>query len=359
MRKQAFIIAEAGVNHNGDLSLALEMVDIASKAKASAIKFQTFKTEELVTKSAPKAEYQLKNHQIDESQFSMLKKMELSEENHYKILERCKKKEIQFLSTPFDSKSLHFLVNDLKMETIKIPSGEITNGPFLLEISRLAKKIILSTGMSNLGDIEKALELIAFGINSQVTDLPTEANIFKVLSRRDIWTQLKEKVVILHATTEYPAPIDQINLSAMKTIQEAFKLPFGYSDHTNGIHIPIAAIAMGACVIEKHFTLDKNLPGPDHKASLEPNELQQMVQLIRETELAIGDGIKRPVASEVKNMLIARKSILASRPIKKGELYSKSNTVIKRPGNGISPMMYWDIIGKEAGSDFREGDCIF
>jgi len=358
MGKKVFIIAEAGVNHNGSLNRALEMVDVAANAKANAIKFQTFKTEELVAKHAPKAEYQMRNDQVDESQFDMLKKLELNEEDHFKIIEHCNQRNIKFLSTPFDSKSLHFLINRLNLEVIKIPSGEITNGPFLLEVARAAKKIILSTGMSNLGEIEKALKVIAFGFLNKSGEIPSHSELQNILSKEEAILLLKRRVVILHATTEYPAPVTEINLSAMNTIFTAFKLPIGYSDHSLGIHIPIAAVAMGASVIEKHFTLDKELPGPDHKASLNPIELETMVRLIRETEMAVGNGIKQPVPSEIKNMEIARKSLIASKTIKKGEKFSIDNLTSKRPGSGISPMLYWQMLGKEATFDFDEGDLI-
>ena len=329
--KRAFIIAEAGVNHNGSIDLAKRLIDKASEAGADAVKFQSFKAEKLVTKSARKAEYQEETTGVEESQFQMIKKLELDYEKHQELMDYCKSKNIIFLSSPFDLESIE-LLNNLGLEIFKIPSGEITNLPYLRKIGLLKKKVILSTGMSTLGDIEKALEIL-----------------------RESGT---EDITILHCNTEYPTPMKDVNLLAMNTIREAFKVEVGYSDHTLGIEVPIAAVTLGATVIEKHFTLDKNMEGPDHGASLEPNELKEMVISIRNIEMALGDGIKRLTESETKNINMARKSIVAGKAIKKGETFTEENLEIKRPGDGISPMNLDEVIGKVAGRDFEEDELI-
>lgn len=328
-----FIIAEAGVNHNGSLELAKQLIDVASEAGADAVKFQTFKADNLVSKTAQKADYQKQTTDTSESQYDMIKKLELNEVAHHELITYCENKNILFLSTPFDHESIN-LLNTLGMEIFKIPSGEITNLPYLRHIGSLSKKVILSSGMSNLGEIEDALDiLISAG---------TE----------------KKNIAVLHATTEYPCPIEEVNLRAMQTIAGAFKIDVGYSDHTNGIEVPIAAVSLGAKVIEKHFTLDRNMEGPDHKASLEPDELIAMVKAIRNIEKALGNGIKQPSSSEVKNMAIARKSIVASRPIRKGEILSIDNLTTKRPGNGINPMRWNEIIGTPSSKDYMEDEMI-
>lgn len=328
-----FIIAEAGVNHNGSMELAKKLIDIAIDAGADAIKFQTFKADKLVSKTAQKAEYQKHTTDSAESQFEMIKKLELDEAAHHELITYCKTKNILFLSTPFDHESIE-LLDSLDMEIFKIPSGEITSLPYLRKIGKLQKKVILSTGMADLGEIEDALEvLIAAGT-------------------------AKENITVLHATTEYPCPMEDVNLKSMQTIASAFGVKVGYSDHTKGIEVPIAAVAMGASVVEKHFTLDKTMEGPDHKASLEPDELKAMVIAIRNIEKALGDGIKKASPSELKNIVIARKSIVAARPIKIGETFTKINLAIKRPGNGINPMRWDEIIGKKASRDYAEDDLI-
>lgn len=329
--KKTFIIAEAGVNHNGSIDLAKELIDKASGAGADAVKFQSFKAEKLVTKDAKKAKYQEDTTGVEENQFQMIKKLELDYEKHQELIDYCKLKDIMFLSSPFDLESID-LLNDLELQIFKIPSGEITNLPYLQRIGSLNKKVILSTGMSNLSDIEKALEVLR---QSGTTD-----------------------ITILHCNTEYPTPIEDVNLLAMNTIKEAFKLPVGYSDHTLGIEIPIAAVALGANIIEKHFTLDKTMKGPDHRASLEPDELKSMIDKIRNIEKSLGNGIKKPSNSELKNINIARKSIVASKVIKKGDVFTKDNIFIKRPGNGISPMRWNEIKGKIAIKDFKEDELI-
>lgn len=328
---KVFIIAEAGVNHNGNIELAKKLIDKASEAGADAVKFQSFKAEKLVTKYAQKAEYQEITTGKEENQFEMIKKLELDYEKHQELINYCNSKGIMFLSSPFDLESID-LLNELGLKIFKIPSGEITNLPYLRKIGRLNKKVILSSGMSTLGDIEKALEILR---NNGSTD-----------------------ITVLHCNTEYPTPITDVNLLAMNTIKEAFKVEVGYSDHTLGIEISIAAVALGATVIEKHFTLDKAMEGPDHKASLEPEELKEMVRCIRNIELALGDGIKKITESEKKNVNITRKSIVASKDIKKGEIFTEANLAIKRPGDGICPMKWDEIIGRTANRDYKEDELI-
>ena len=328
-----FIIAEAGVNHNGDIALAKKLIDVAVDSGSDAVKFQTFKAENLVVKDTKKADYQIDRTGSQESQFDMIKKLELDIETHYELMHYCNSKNIIFLSTPFDLESIK-LLNDLGLEIFKIPSGEITNLPYLRHIGKLNKKVILSTGMSNLGEIESALNvLIENGTK-------------------------KENITILHANTEYPTPMKDVNLKAMVTIGNAFNISYGYSDHTLGIEVPIGAVSLGASVIEKHFTLDKNMEGPDHKASLEPDELKAMVKAIRNIELAIGDGIKRASKSETKNIEIVRKSIVANLDIKKGEVFTEKNIAIKRPATGISPMRWDEVIGTIAKKDYLKDELI-
>jgi len=331
--KKTIIIAEAGVNHNGSIELAKKLIDVAIDAGADYIKFQTFKTELAISKKAKKAEYQQKNTGNNESQFEMVKKLELGFEQFKELKEYSEQKGIKFLSTGFDKPSIEFL-NRLNLDFFKIPSGEITNLPYLKHIGKLDKKIILSTGMANIGEIENALDVL---INAGTK---------------------KENITVLHANTEYPTPMEDVNLKAMQTIACTFGVNVGYSDHTLGIEVPIAAVAMGAKVIEKHFTLDRNMEGPDHKASLEPDELKAMVKAIRNIEQAMGDGIKKPSPSESKNIVIARKSIVAARDIKKGELFSEKNITAKRPGNGISPMKWDEVVGTIATKDYKEDELI-
>ncbi|WP_352418294.1 N-acetylneuraminate synthase [Proteiniborus sp.] len=328
---RVFIIAEAGVNHNGSIELAKQLIDEASEAGVDAVKFQSFKAEKLVTKNAKKAEYQQITTSNNESQFEMIKKLELDYGRHRELIDYCHSKNIVFLSSPFDIESVE-LLNKLGLETFKIPSGEITNLPYLKKIGSLKKKVILSTGMSTLGDIEGALEILRSSGTTEIT--------------------------VLHCNTEYPTPMEDVNLLAMKTIKDAFKVEVGYSDHTLGIEVPIAAAALGATVIEKHFTLDKTMEGPDHKASLEPEELRKMVRCIRNIEQALGNGAKKLTESESKNKNIARKSIVAGRSIKKGEILSEENLAVKRPGYGISPMRWDKILGRKAKRDFLEDELI-
>lgn len=330
---KVLIIAEAGVNHNGDIDIAKKLVDVAAESGADIVKFQTFKSENCVSKNAQKAEYQLQTTNKQESQLDMIKKLELDLETHNILISYCKQKNIEFLSTPFDMESVDLLHN-LGLKIFKIPSGEITNLPYLRKIGKYNKQVILSTGMANLGEIESAIAVLV-----------------------DSGTK-RENITLLQCNTEYPTPFADVNLKAMKSLKKAFRLPVGYSDHTPGIAIPLAAVGMGAKVIEKHFTLDKNMEGPDHKASLEPCELKAMVQGIREIELALGDGIKQTSASEAKNKPIARKSIVANCAIKKGEILSESNLYTKRPAEGISPMEWDKVIGTKAIRDFEPDEMI-
>ncbi len=328
-----FIIAEAGVNHNGSIELACELIDVASESGADAVKFQTFKAENLVSKNAEKAEYQKQTTDASESQFDMIKRLELDIDAHKKLIDYCQEKDIMFLSTPFDHESID-LLNELQLQIFKIPSGEITNLPYLRHIGLLNKKVFLSTGMSNLQEVGDALTVL---INSGT---------------------LKENITILHANTMYPTPMEDVNLNAMLTMQEELGVAIGYSDHTLGIEVDIAAAAMGASVIEKHFTLDKTMIGPDHKASLEPKELKAMVIAIRNIEDALGSYIKKPSPSEKPNMESARKSIVASCNIKKGDILSIDNLTVKRPSIGISPMKWNEMLDSIASKDYFEDDPI-
>ncbi len=328
---KVFVIAEAGVNHNGDMDIAKQLIDAASEAGADAVKFQTFKAERLVCKNAGKAEYQLDATDKSETQYDMLKKLELSGQMHIDLMEYCDKKNVMFLSTPFDIGSVQLLAG-LGMQIFKIPSGEITNLPYLREVAGQQKKVILSTGMSSMDEVKAAV------------------NVLKGNGAEDI--------ALLHCNTQYPTPASDVNLLAMVRMREETGLAVGYSDHTLGIEIPIAAVALGASVIEKHFTLDKNMEGPDHKASLVPQELKKMVEGIRKTESALGNGIKQVSKSEKLNVQIVRKSIVAAVGIKKGEKFTEKNLTIKRPGNGISPMRWDEILGMTADRDYETDEMI-
>jgi N-acetylneuraminate synthase len=352
-----FIIAEAGVNHNGSLDLAKRLIDVAKDAGADAVKFQTFKATSLVSADAPKAEYQNKTTSVVESQFEMIKKLELSEDDHQILIDYCIDKKIEFLSTPFDSESLSFLINRFNMRLVKIPSGEITNAPLLLEVALTEKPVILSTGMSTLGEIEDALGVLAFGYLKE--DRLPSLHAFREARYSFLGQKLlKEKVSILHCTTEYPAPLESVNLKVLDTLKQAFNLPIGFSDHTEGITVAIGAVARGATIIEKHFTTDRTLPGPDHRASLEPEELTEMISGIRAIEKAIGITQKYPQVAEVGNLSVARKSLVASKQISIGELFSAENLTCKRPGNGTSPFHYWDIVGRKAQVTFQKDEPI-
>jgi N,N'-diacetyllegionaminate synthase len=327
------IIAEAGVNHNGSMESAKKLIDVANKADADYVKFQTFTAETLVTQTADKAEYQKGLTGEDETQFEMIKKLELDKEAHAELIYYCEQKGIKFLSTAFDHASIQML-DKLDIPIYKIPSGEITNLPYLRHVGGMGKPIIMSTGMSSMEEVCDALKIL----------LKAGAK--------------KEDVTILHCNTDYPTPMEDVNLQSMLTIRKELGVNVGYSDHTLGIEVPIAAAAMGATVIEKHFTLDRALPGPDHAASLEPQELKDMVSAIRNIEQAMGDGIKRPSKSEKKNIPIVRKSIVAKRPIRKGELFSEDNLAVKRPATGLSPMLWDDLIGSKAVKDFNSEELI-
>lgn len=357
MNRKIYIIAEAGVNHNGSLDMAKKLVDVATESGADAVKFQTFKADKLVSKTAKRADYQIANTGTNESQHEMIKKLELTDEAHDILVDYCKKKGIDFLSTPFDLESLDLLANKLNLPKIKLPSGDITNGPLLLETAKTKKAIILSTGMCGLGEIEIALGILAFGLLGS-NENPSAAAFEKAYYSSEGRKVLRERVSLLHCTTEYPAPLYEVNLKVMATLEKAFGLEVGYSDHTKGIAVSVAAAALGATIIEKHFTLDRNLPGPDHKASLEPHELIEMVKSIREVEAALGGAIKQPSESELKNRPIARKSLVAARDLKKGEIFTTENLAIKRPGDGISPVNYWDWLGKVANKDYLQDEKV-
>ena len=330
---KTIIIAEAGVNHNGSIELARQLIDVAADAGADYVKFQTFKAEKIASKKAVKAEYQQQTTGGDEGQLQMLRKLELSEADHQALADYCKKKKIEFLSTAFDHDSIDLLQN-LGIQLGKIPSGEITNLPYLRKMAGSFREFILSTGMATMKEIEDALNvLIACGVK-------------------------KNKVTVLHCNTEYPTPFEDVNLLAMQSIGHNFGVAYGYSDHTKGIEVPIAAVALGATVIEKHFTLNRNMEGPDHKASLEPGELRDMVRAIRNIEAAIGSKVKQPSPSEKKNITIARKSIVAATNIAKGEVFTEKNLTVKRPGSGISPMQWDGVIGKQAIRDFEADELI-
>ena len=325
---RVFIIAEAGVNHNASIELAKKLVDVAVEAKADAVKFQTFKAENLVSQNAQKAEYQKETTDAKESQFEMIKRLELDLEMHKELIAYCQSKNIMFLSTPFDHESIE-LLDGLGLEIFKISSGEITNLPYLRHIGELHKRVILSTGMATLDEISDALDIL-----------------LKAGTK-------KESITVLHANTMYPTPMEDVNLNAMLRIGKTFDIAFGYSDHTLGIEVDIAAVALGARVIEKHFTLDKTMDGPDHKASLEPHELKAMVEGIRNIEKALGDGVKRLSPSESVNLDVIRKSIVAKCNIKKGEVFSSENITVKRPAGGISPMLWDEVVGKVATKDYE------
>ena len=332
-RLSTIIIAEAGVNHNGSIDTAKKMIDLAAEAGVDFVKFQTFNTEALVTRTAEKAEYQKGSTSEEGSQFNMLKKLELDRAAHEKLIQYCELKGTRFLSTAFDHDSIDLLA-ELNIPFFKIPSGEITNLPYLTHLGSMGKPIVISTGMSTLEEVQAAMNvLLDAGVK-------------------------KDNLTILHCNTEYPTPLEDVNLQAMLTIQDELGVAVGYSDHTLGIEIPIAAVALGAVIIEKHFTLDRTLPGPDHSASLEPHELTSMVSAIRNIEKAMGDGVKKPSPSEIKNIPIARKSIVAKKRIKKGELFSEDNIIVKRPGTGISPMEWDNYIGKIADREYQGDDLI-
>jgi N,N'-diacetyllegionaminate synthase len=331
--RNVLIIGEAGVNHNGDIDIARKLIDVAVEAGVDMVKFQTFITEEGITGNAEKAEYQLSATDKNETQFEMIKKLELDREAHEELIRHCNQKGIRFLSTAFDHPSID-LLHKLNIPLYKIPSGEITNLPYLRYIGKMGKPVILSTGMATLKEVEDAINILE------------ESGT------------LRDEITVLHCNTSYPTPMEDVNLKSMLTIQDELGVKIGYSDHTLGIEIPIASVAMGARVIEKHFTLDRNMEGPDHQASLDPSELKAMVKAIRNIEKALGDGVKKPSSSEMKNKSVARKSIVAARNIQKGETFTKEHLAIKRPGTGISPMKWDEIIGKVAKKNFAGDEAI-
>jgi len=327
------VIAEAGVNHMGDMGVARELIDVAAAAGADLVKFQTFNAGRLVTADARKAQYQTASTDEDEPQIAMIRRLELTHEMHHELIAHCECRGIQFFSTAFDLESLDLLL-ELGLDRFKIPSGEITNLPYLRHLGGFGKPVLLSSGMATLGEIEAALDVLGQCGTS------------------------REDITVMHCNTEYPTPIEDVNLQAMLTIRDAFQVSVGYSDHTLGIEVPIAAVALGAAVVEKHFTLDRTLPGPDHRASLEPEELKAMVGAIRTVEKAMGDGIKRPSVSEAKNSSIVRKSIVAARSIPEGEVFDESNLTVKRPGTGLSPFRWDEVLGRRALRDFKTDELI-
>ena len=352
-----YVIAEAGVNHNGSPERALEMVDAAAEAGADAVKFQTFKADQLVRRYAMKAAYQARTTGEEESQLEMVRKLELDVEAHHRIAAQCRERGIEFLSTPFDLGSVDLLVHEMKLPKVKIGSGEVTNAPLLLHVARTGTPVILSTGMSLLGDVETALGVLAFGyVGGQ--EKASVKSFGKAYSSREGQEALRQKVVLLHCTTEYPTPFAEVNLRAMQTLGKAFGLRVGLSDHTTGYAVAVASVALGACVIEKHFTLSRDLPGPDHLSSLEPAELRAMVNAIREVETALGSAQKVITKSERGNSEVARKSLVALKPIAQGEVFTEENLGVKRPGTGVSPLLYWDHLGRMAARDYGVDEAI-
>jgi N-acetylneuraminate synthase len=361
-RNPTYIIAEAGVNHNGSLDRAMQMIEVAVEAGADAVKFQCFVPELLVTNDTPQAAYQRRNLHTQNgrktSQLDMLRELTLSNAEHQQLVTYCSQNGIEYMSSPFDMPSLRFLCNDINLPRIKFGSGEITNGPLLLEAAEQEKDIILSTGMSNLQEVQTALGVLAFGYTRDRYEQASMNAFQNAFGSEQGQQALRHHVTLLHCTSAYPCPYGEINLRAMDTLAGKFAMAVGLSDHSAGIEIPIAAVARGACMIEKHFTLDKNLPGPDHKASLEPDELNRMVQAIRHIEMALGTGDKNPTDSELDTKLVARKQLVAAKPIKAGELFSEANLTAKRATEGISPMHYWEILGQAARKDYQPDEVI-
>ncbi|MEW5824127.1 MAG: N-acetylneuraminate synthase [Pseudomonadota bacterium] len=352
------LIGEAGVNHNGDEELAFGLVEAAARAGVDVVKFQTFKAEQLVTPDAPKADYQVRNTGGGESQFSMLKRLELPEALHHALKAEAERRGLEFLSTAFDHESLRFLVDDLGLSRLKLPSGELTNGPFLLEHARTSCSLIISTGMASLAEVENALGVVAFGRVAGAAEKPCPAAFAAAYASREGQAALAHGVTLLHCTSDYPARPETVNLRAMDTLHAAFGLPVGYSDHTLGRSVALAAVARGARVIEKHFTLDRLLPGPDHAASLIPEELARLVRDVRAIEVALGDGIKRPQPAELATARVARKSLVAREPIRAGDVFTRANLAVMRPGTGLSPMQWWERLGQTARRDYALGEAL-
>ena len=353
---RVYVIAEAGVNHNGLLDLALELVEVAARAGADAVKFQTFKAESLVTARARKADYQVQNTGGEGGQLEMLRRLELSPESYRLLAARCKELRIAFMSTAFDVESLCFL-DGFEMPAVKIPSGDVTAAPLVLEAARLGRPLIVSTGMCTLGEIEEVLGVIAFGLIGDQQP-PSRAAFADAYASDAGRAELVEKVTLLHCVTEYPAPISEVNLRAMDLLHRRFGLRVGYSDHTTGTSVALAAVARGATVLEKHFTLDRTLPGPDHRTSLEPDGLVRLVREVREIEAALGTERKEPTPSELSNRLVVRRSLVAAKAIARGEAYTDRNLVVKRPGGGLAPIAYWEMLGRSANRDYSADDPI-
>lgn len=355
---RTLVVAEAGVNHDGSLDQARKLVDAAVEAGADAVKFQTFRAERLVTHRAPKAEYQQGTTDRGKSQMEMLRELEFGPGEHEALLQHCRHAGIDFMSTPFDAGSARFLVEDLGLTTIKVPSGEITNAPFLLVLAGLGTDLVVSTGMSTLGEVELALGVLAFGGLHQGAEAPDFKDLSTAYASKTGKEVLRERVTLLHCTTEYPAPYESVNLRAMGTLRRALGLPVGLSDHTEGIAVPIAATARGAVLVEKHFTLDRNLPGPDHAASLEPDDLKEMVAAIRAVERGLGHGRKVPHEEERKNREVVRRGLVARLPIQEGEAFTEENLAARRPAVGLSPVYYWALLGTRAQRNYGRDEPI-
>jgi N-acetylneuraminate synthase len=356
--ERVLVIAEAGVNHCGSVEVALRLVDAAVLAGADVVKFQSFMPSAVISERAPKAEYQVRTTGSAETQLQMVEKLKLSDGEYRTLRAHCDARGIRFMSSPFDVPSVEFLADTLDVDTIKIPSGEITNPLLLVAVARRGKPIILSTGMSTLADVEGALATLIYGYVTRSEQIPTPEQAYAALNAPAAFRVLRDHVTLLHCTTEYPTPYGDVNLRALATLRATFGLPVGLSDHTIGTHISVAAVALGATVIEKHLTLDRTMKGPDHAASLEPPEFARLVKEIRDVEQALGDGIKRPQPTELPNMMVARKSIVAARAIRQGECYSAENLTVKRPGTGLSPMRWREVLGREAPRDLEKDELI-
>ena len=353
-----WVVAEAGVNHNGSVAIARKLIEVAAKAGADAVKFQTFKTERVLSRHAFKAEYQKSTTPGSGSAWEMIKKLELSDQDHGLLKKWCQQQKIEFLSTPFDLPSVDFLAKKMRVAKLKIPSGEITNAPLLWKAAQTRLPIILSTGMATLKEVEQALGVIACGYLNPSASKPSTQNFRTAFKSQKGQKILKQNVILLHCVTEYPAPFESLNLRAMDTLKDTFGLRVGYSDHSAGILASVAAAARGAVLIEKHFTLDKSMDGPDHRASLEPEELKNMVAAIRQVEKMMGSGVKSPAGCELKNKPVARKSLVTIRAIKKGESFSEKNIEPKRPGTGKNPFEYWDLLGKKALKNYEADEIL-
>lgn len=353
-----FVIAEAGVNHNGSVEMAHELVEAAFAAGADAVKFQTFVADRLVTSDAPSAPYQTERLGSAQSQYEMIRRLELDATAHQELAEHCRRLGFEFMSTPFDVDSLHFLVDEIGVRRLKIGSGDATNAPLLLAAARSGLPLVVSTGMCELSEVEDALRVLAFGMVAHPQATPMASDLSEAYQKEQARESLSQRVTLLHCTSEYPAPFEDVNLRAMDTMREEFGVPVGYSDHTQGFAVPIAAVALGASVIEKHFTTDRNLEGPDHAASLEPDELVAMIHAIRQIELALGEAAKQRMPSETANASVARRSLVAQVPIRAGERFTEQNVAVKRPGTGMSPMRIWEVLGTVAERDYQEGELI-